>query len=673
MEFCARERPASKAGGTNPAGMTSWVNTARGASAQALAAAGAPFAGPSFLLPLIAFFVFALSRPYRGIVQDAYIYTGRALADLDPQGVGRDLMFTYDGQFGFSLFRYAATEAVAFLGPALAAKSLAILAALAWYFAAAAFARRLTSGASVWAVLIFAALLPVSYGAPYPFRIAEIIAIPRPFSEAFVLAALAALAARRGVLSLILLIAAALIHPIMSAVGFCVFLFVLGFEDRRLLFFGAAAGALFILGGALGLPLASRLFTPIDPALKNLLMLRSPFLFPGLWPAASFPPLAVELTLIAIAAHLQQGRARKILAAIPAAAFAGIAISAIFGDWLSSFFVIQVQPWRAAWLMAAAGIVSLALCALELPKRGPPGLIVLALLALAWSFATEALVAFPASLLALGLYFGSGRYAKALTSRAAATAWIIAGIACLAWTGRAAIWYWQFFGSAPPNYGNPATLLNSEIFVFPLCALAAYFATAKPRIGPLLFTACTVLLACLFVGFWDSRPPAQRMLEEGQAPPELLRRIGQSQGEILWIDGLAEPWLLLGRPQWASPLQGVPIVFSPPLGVEWQRRTQILIDLRLADRKTFEPWSTPAQADRTKVSADSIRRLCAQSGAPAWIVAPFEHGSEPLAGLESALWQLTEPQFRLIKGDGEYVWQRVDAYQLISCAGHAGP
>jgi hypothetical protein len=69
--------------------------------------------------------VFFLSRPYPGIVQDAYIYMGRALADLDPNGIGRDLMFVNDGQFGFSLFRYLAKAMAAVLGLATAAKTLA--------------------------------------------------------------------------------------------------------------------------------------------------------------------------------------------------------------------------------------------------------------------------------------------------------------------------------------------------------------------------------------------------------------------------------------------------------------------------------------------------------------------------------------------------------------------
>ena len=70
-------------------------------------------------IPLIAFLVFALGRLYRGIIQDPQLYIARAVADLDPSGVGRDLMFVHDGQFGFSLFRFVARAMVALFGPAM--------------------------------------------------------------------------------------------------------------------------------------------------------------------------------------------------------------------------------------------------------------------------------------------------------------------------------------------------------------------------------------------------------------------------------------------------------------------------------------------------------------------------------------------------------------------------
>jgi hypothetical protein len=148
----------------------------------------------SWPLALITFSIFLLSRPYPGIIQDAYIYIGRALADLDSDGVGRDMMFVHDGQFGFSIFRPIAAMLVALWGPAFAAEGLALAAMAGWFWAAFTFSRRLIGGAAVWAILIFAALLPASYGAPCLFSFAEPLAIPRPFSEAFVLAALAALA-----------------------------------------------------------------------------------------------------------------------------------------------------------------------------------------------------------------------------------------------------------------------------------------------------------------------------------------------------------------------------------------------------------------------------------------------------------------------------------------------
>jgi hypothetical protein len=118
--------------------------------------------------------------------------------------------------------------------------------------------------------------------------------------------------------------------------------------------------------------------------------------------------------------------------------------------------------------------------------------------------------------------------------------------------------------------------------------------------------------------------PRRCMMEENQRPPELMQLIDQRQGEILWMDGLAEPWFVLGQPQWATRLQGVPIIFSPVLAAEWRRRMQILMDLRLADQKSFAPWADPASADLPRLSQDGVRRLCARGDAPAFVIAPLD-------------------------------------------------
>jgi hypothetical protein len=459
---------------------------------------GAAGIGDFSSIPLIAFLVFVLGRPYRGLVQDPQIYIGRAVADLDPSGVGRDLMFVHDGQFGFSLFRFVVRAMVALWGPAMTGEALAFVAALAWFFAARALARQFVGGGAVWMVVIFAALLPNAYGAPYPFGFAELIAIPRPFAEAFVLAGLAALAARRDVVCLCCLVAAALLHPIMALAGFGVFVAVLGLEDRRWFWFSGCAGTLSILGGALGLPLLNRLFTAIDPSLLSLHESHNAFLFPSLWPIESFAPLIVQATTIAIAAHSRQGRVRWILAAIIVVGLGGIAMSAIFGDWLSSLLVVQAQPWRAAWLMAVAGAMALGVCAVELWRRGPSGRMVLALLVLCWSFNSALGVAGPTAILAVSLHFGAKRFAPFLKPQCVLATWIFTVVVATIWIVRLFAYLWQIAMAAPAGYDNLNFVFIRQLFAFPICALAVYFAIVTPRISPLVQRGCAILLLAAF-------------------------------------------------------------------------------------------------------------------------------------------------------------------------------
>src|SRR3984893_6628470 len=553
---------------------------------------GAAGIGNFSSIPLIAFLAFVLGRPYRGIFQEPQLYIGRAVADLDPSGVGRDLMFVHDGQFGFSLFRFVVRAMVALWGPAMTGEALAFVAALAWFFAARALARQFVGGGAVWMVVIFAALLPNAYGAPYPFGFAELIAIPRPFAEAFVLAGVAALAARRDVVCLCGLVAAALLHPIMALAGFGVFVAVLGLEDRRWLWFCACAGTLSILGGALGLPFLDRLFTAIDPCLLSLHESHNVFLFPSLWPIESFAPLIVQTVTLAIAALLQQGRARRIFAAIIVVGLGGITISAIFGDWLSSLLVVQVQPWRTAWLMAAAGAMALGICAIELWRRGPSGRMGLALLVLCWSYNTVLGVAGSAAILALSFHFGAKRFAPLLKPQYVLATWIFTVAVVTIWNIRIFAYLWEIVMAAPAGYDNLNFVLIRKLLAFPVCALAVYLAIVKPRMGPLAQKGCAIVLLAAFFFLWDRRPPAERMMEASRAPPDLMRLIDRRQGEVLWIDGLSEAWFILGRPQWASPLQGNPAIFSSELAAEWRNRMQVLMDLRLHGHKNLVPRCT---------------------------------------------------------------------------------
>jgi hypothetical protein len=182
--------------------------------------------------------------------------------------------------------------------------------------------------------------------------------------------------------------------------------------------------------------------------------------------------------------------------------------------------------------------------------------------------------------------------------------WIFTIVVATVWNVRLFAYLWQFAVAAPAGYDNLNFVLIRRLLAFPLCALAVYFAIVKLRMGLLVQIGCAIVLLAAFFCLWDRRPPAQRMMEASRAPPDIMRLIDQRQGEVLWVDGLSEAWFFLGRPQWASPLQGNSAIFSCALAAEWRNRMQVLMDLRLADQTSFAPLSAPESADLPRLSQE---------------------------------------------------------------------
>ena len=87
-----------------------------------------------------------LRREYYGVWHDARIYMGRGLADLDPQGVGSDLFYRFDGQSSFSVFSKIVDVLIPVFGLAHSALLLSATSLLLWLAAMAALAGQLATG-----------------------------------------------------------------------------------------------------------------------------------------------------------------------------------------------------------------------------------------------------------------------------------------------------------------------------------------------------------------------------------------------------------------------------------------------------------------------------------------------------------------------------------------------
>jgi hypothetical protein len=116
---------------------------------------------------LAAFGLFLLCRPYQGVRHDGRLYVADALAKLDPGGVGKDLMFVHDGQFGFSLYTPVLARLIGWLGLSGAAMAIVALTLILWFTALVFLIDRLLADRSPalrWAALVFAVVLPSLYG-----------------------------------------------------------------------------------------------------------------------------------------------------------------------------------------------------------------------------------------------------------------------------------------------------------------------------------------------------------------------------------------------------------------------------------------------------------------------------------------------------------------------------
>jgi hypothetical protein len=613
--------------------------------------------------------LWAACHPYPGIVGDSRIYIGRILADLDPAGVGRDMIFVNDGQFRFSLFPLLARDLVSHLGPALAAQIIATVGCLCWFAAATALARQLATGRALWLVLALVCVLPHGYG-NHMFVPAETVAVPRPFAEAAVLASFAALVAGRRLLAIAFVLVALLIHPIMGLPGAAV-IAAMHLRDWRVVAASAVLVLLGIIAGLAGLPLFDRLFIRIDAEWLDLLHRLDPYLFPTHWYLNDFSPLVAQAATIAIAADLLLGTARRTLVASLLVGLGGLLVAIVLGDLLHNLLAIQVQPWRSAWIIAVIAQYAYAICAMRLSTgemRAGQRRVTLALLTLGWFANPSLILALPVAAMALAVHFG--RFAKPIAARYVIAIWIIAVALILSSYASVLANFLQFLARMPPGAALAVLYgLRVDIVALPICVIAFAWWAARPHLlsSPMPGSAAVLGCSLMAAATWSWRSEAARDFETLRNPREFAAILDNRPGEVLWVDAKSEGWQVLGRPQWGSAQQSASVVFSRPLAMLWRERAQELLDNRLIQANVFAPWQSTDASAIPNVTREALQRICARKDGPVAIIFPLEKGKPLPAEISAAIWTLPHPRF-VPDVNEKNIWHEVDRYAAVACA-----
>lgn len=653
---------------------------------------------------VVALSVFLLLRPYDGIVHDARLYMGYVLAAWDPQSIGQDLMFVHDGQSGYSVFPSLLNVVGRAVGLVRGAMVLSVAALLLWFTAAwrLVWAMFPTLGTTVRAaLLLWGTSLHTLYGGASTFHFAEMFATPRPLAEALVLLTLATLvqhearATNRGAAdrlrvgsALLLVLLAAVVHPLMIAPGLVAMVWLVPPPTWRVPLTGVGAALVLFVLALTHWTSADQhtgwLLATFDAEWLEVLVRRGSIALLSQWQHVDWVRVAVQLTSVLVARHLVSGRVRILWDAMVMAGVGGVLISWLATDVVHHRLITQVQPWRVLWVVGLVGSIAV-LVQLRAVVGSPDEAqslsgssrrrqlerLATGFLLLAW-FMLEVSAAAGWLLLGSIMLFGlaRSRLSLSMAERPLRVAFASVIVAIVVLTALRAFVVWEVYAVHPDastrwvwrtwvTSGLPNAIVLGGALVLTVAQLRSVTGDRRRR---LLMPAFATVLAILSFAVLDQRTDYATWLDamaERQAASSRGGGRTPDSGAAFWLDADMEPWILLNRPAWGGVLQGTPKIFDRRLAMVWEDRAV------LADRITHPDWARRSDLALRSVNAAMVQTICHWPSGPAVIVAPLDSidAEIPRDTIRAGAPRYLPPDVR--KGP----WLVVSAYGVIRCAG----
>ncbi len=535
--------------------------------------------GASAFQVLLLIALWTASRPYMGIVHDARLYMVQALHALRPERFAADLYFAFGSQDAFTAFSALYAPLVGAVGPAAAHLLATALGHACWFGALLGLTRSMFDGRS--AVLAAAAAITLNphYGNLHIFSYGEPFATPRLFAEGAVMAALALALRGRVAAPALCLLGAAFIHPLMSLPGIGVFAVLLALRDGRLwlLYAVSAAGALAL--ATAGVEPFSRALATFDDAWFETVFQRCAFGFMSRWTWLDVLNAAPAVTGLLMAWRLASAAERRLLWVVAAVAAGGVGATVLGADVARNVLAVNLQPWRALWLLTLVTNAWAAVVALRLPPGAASRHFLLVTLACnvveRWAglvsiFST---VAFGAALLA---FLQENRARRPLFRPLWLAGWVA--------VASAAVLLLAFLAFAWPARAEAVGAAGiSAAAVVTAAALAALVLSVDRRWKVSAGAWCVGVALLLGAAAVADRRSEWQAFVEGEAVPQDLPAFVADAENVYWERGVDLLWLKLGRASHYSCIQGAGAMFFAGTAAEFRRRTDALSGLNTAD------------------------------------------------------------------------------------------
>jgi hypothetical protein len=581
------------------------------------------------LLLMLCAITWCLSHGYLGIFHDARLYSLQALARLYPSSVGKDVFLRFGSQDRFTLFSPLFAAAAASWGIESAAAWLTLAFQMAFFAGAWTLARAVMPGRCAWYALAVLVAIPGDYGTDRIFACVEQFLTPRMAAEALVLASMAAALSRRRIISLTLIVAATLIHPIMASAGIAALLIMYVAVPRPRLATLAFA-VLIVCCVVVVLAFPAGIAGRLDDAWFRLVMDRSPYLFLSNWRLDDWARVAVTLATLITGLNARLGqRPHALCLTALLTPVAGLTLTFLACDELHLILFTQLQPWRWQWFAIAASAILLPMILRASWLMGAGGRATSFFLVAAWVLGANGF-ALVAALAAAGSSAVCPRLAK---NEVRWVFWGACGMLAIALIWRLASDL-QFTESLYLDPGIPRWLRRSMSFVhdgtLPMACIALVgWLTHRQRARAVTILAAALAAAAIAILI----PQTWSRWSVREFPPQKIGQFSSfrdaipPEANVFWPNSPVAVWLLLQRPSYLSAIQASGLVFSRDAAMEMRRRALALA--AVIPPESFMSWSAGVGQELTLQQQQQVCRL----GAFEFLVTSADLGVAPVASI----------------------------------------
>lgn len=574
----------------------------------------------SLILTLLALWFF--THPYRGIYHDASLYAVQALCRLFPGAYNKDLIFHYGSQDSYTIFGYIYANAIKLLGLNIAAIVMQIAGHLLWLFSAYILGRSLLKDSPVfWTFLAFAGVLSSRYGAGM-FSYEEPFLTARIYSEPTVLLGIACLVNRRDITACMFLTIAAFLHPLMAAGGIMFALIHKAYDERKWLLLPIPILLLIYLAAHFHIHPFTGLIEIMDDEWYQLTHSISSHAFLDAWGPEHASGVLFDACILGSAFLAATGNLRRFFFTSLMTGFAGIFLTNVGTHVYRNVFMIQVQPWRALWLMHLFAYLAGAFLIFEFWRQSRFTRVLLSLYLIAWLMLP--LIQF-SGILAV-LIFLTHLYCNK-SEVELTVSWVFERLIFFTLLAIAVIWFihWLLFaylvsqktaGGMSPVRFIQELLLDTKIF---LILMFLYFKSLLDKTKSTKFVGALLLISLLFtvvtLSMWDQRLSMNKSIECNAMNGGLFNTKISPGSVISWPEyswngsSINKIWLMIGTSSYADPMQAVGIMFSREMATKYYQRTKRLELLGYFDPtsnagRTNETISKPAFSELVHVCSD---------------------------------------------------------------------